>query len=492
MLTTVNGTQAAANDALSLLKARGADLSVWPPRYDPAYVPEENAEYWLPELECAKPEVRDEVIFQKLTQQVRYAWDHSSFYRRKWDEAGVSPATLKTLADLAKFPVVTKGELRASQASHPPYGDYLCIPPADVARVHGTSGTTGRPTVFGVGHDDWDRAGEAHARIMWGAGLRPSDRIMICSFFSLYMGSWGALKGGERLRATLFPFGAGVSGQTLLAVHWARDFQPTALYGTPSYALRLAEVAKQEQVDPRTLGFRILFFSGEPGAGIPSTKKLIEDTFGGTCVDMGSMAEMLPWMTNGECRHRTGMHLWQDIVYTQVCEPVNFQPLPYGSEGTPVYTHLERTSQPMIRLLSGDLTRWIDEPCPCGRTYPRLPSGIYGRIDDMFIVRGENIYPSAVEDTLRAIDGFGGEFRIIISRRQAMDHLLVRAEYAACWSDPAAQARLEKTMRERLRLKLGVHPTIELVPEGSIPRTDLKSRRVIDDRDLYNSLNKSQ
>src|SRR3989449_970537 len=146
---------------------------------------------------------------------------------------------------------------------------------------------------------------------------------------------------------------------------------------------------------------------------------------------MGSMAEMTPWMTNAECRHRTGMHLWQDLVYTQVCAPETFAPLPFGAEGTPVYTHLERTSQPMIRLVSGDLARWTDEPCPCGRTYPRLPDGLYGRIDDMFIVRGENIYPSAIEDTLRALEGFRGEFRVIVSRREAMDERLIRVQVDA-------------------------------------------------------------
>jgi phenylacetate-CoA ligase len=195
------------------------------------------------------------------------------------------------------------------------------------------------------------------------------------------------------------------------------------------------------------------------------------------------MAEMTPWMTNGECSRRTGMHLWQDIVYTQVCDPNTFEPVPFGHEGTPVYTHLERTSQPMIRLVSGDLARWTDEPCPCGRTYPRLPSGLYGRIDDMFIVRGENIYPSAIEDVLRAIDGFGGEFRIVISRREAMDELLVRAEIAASHSHLRDQ--LSATMRERLQARLGVRPMLELVPPGTIPRTEFKARRVIDDREMY-------
>lgn len=463
----------------------GVDLSVWPPRYDRAFRPDPQAEHWFPDLECASDETRNEVILAKLKAQLRYAWERSAFYRRTWQEAGVSPDTLKILSDLTKFPVVVKSDLRASQRRAPPFGDNLCIEPGQIARIHGTSGTTGHPTIFAIGADDWERIGEAHARIMWAAGLRPTDVIMVCSFFSLYVGSWGVLKGGERLGATMFPFGAGVSGQTLMAVRWAQDIRPDAFYGTPSYALHFAETARREGIDPRVLGIRILFFSGEPGAGIPATKQLIEETFGGTCIDMGTMAEMLPWMSNAECRHRTGMHLWQDVVYTEVCDPKTYQPLPFGREGTPVYTHLERTSQPMIRLVSGDLTRWTNDPCPCGRTYPRLPAGVYGRIDDMFIVRGENIYPSAVEDALRAIEGFGGEFRIIISRREAMDELLIRAEHAPDCREPAAQERLKATMREQLRARLGVHPVIELVPEGTIPRTEFKARRVIDDRELY-------
>ena len=457
----------------------------WPPRYDPTFRPAAGAEHWDPALECAPPAARDEVILAKLRAQVRYAWERSAFYRRRWGDAGVSPDTLKSLDDLAKFPVVRKEDLRAAQAAQPPFGDYLCIEPDEVARIHGTSGTTGRPTVFGIGAEDWERIAEAHARILWGAGVRPADRVLIASFFSLYLGSWGALKGCERLGATVFPFGAGLAGQTLMAVQWARDLRPTAFYGTPSYALHFAETARREGVDPRSFGLRVLFFSGEPGAGIPATKRQIETTFGGQCIDMGSMAEMTPWMTNGECRHRTGMHLWQDIVYTQVCDPATFEPLPYGAQGTPVYTHLERTSQPMIRLVSGDLTRWTDEPCPCGRTYPRLPLGLYGRIDDMVIVRGENIYPSAIEDTLRAIDGFGGEFCVVISRRETMDELLIRAEYAATHAAPDVRAALQATMRERLRARLGVTPIVELAEPGSLPRSEFKARRVIDDRDLY-------
>ncbi len=472
-------------DLAKLRQTRGVDLGVWPPRYDPGYQPSADEPCWLPEVECAPPALRDELVLVKLRRQVEYAWARCPFYRRKWQAAGVSPASLETLDDLSRFPVVQKAELRHAQAAHPPFGDYLGIETREIARIHGTSGTTGQPTVFGIGSEDWERIALAHARILWSAGIRPADRILICSFFSLYLGSWGALAGAERLGATVFPFGAGQAGQTLAAVGWAREIRPTAFYGTPSYALHFAETARREGIDPRSLGFRILFFSGEPGAGIPATKRLIEETFGGICVDMGSMAEMTPWMTNAECRHRTGMHLWQDLVFTQVCDPETFTPLPYGGEGTPVYTHLERTSQPMIRLVSGDRARWTDEPCPCGRTYPRLPMGLYGRFDDMIVVRGENIYPSAIEDTLRAMADFGGEFRVIVSRRDQMDELLVRAEHVARLTDPARLETLRGEMRERLRARLGVHPVVELVPEGTLPRTEFKARRIIDDRDLY-------
>jgi phenylacetate-CoA ligase len=308
---------------------------------------------------------------------------------------------------------------------------------------------------------------------------------MVCSFFSLYVGSWGALIGGERLGAAMVPFGAGVPGQTAKAVELAQILEPTAFYGTPSYALHFAETARRQGIDPRTFGFRLLFFSGEPGAGIPATKRLIEQTFSGACIDMGSMAEMMPWMTNSECHCRTGMHLWQDVVYTQVCDPSDYKPVPFGAEGTPVYTHLERTAQPMIRLVSNDQTRWVDGPCRCGRTYPRLPDGIYGRYDDMLVVRGKNIYPSMIENALREIDGFGGEFRVIISTQDHMDELVIQAEYEQARDTQHLNHELQSIIQERLREKIGLRPVLQLVPNGSLPRSEFKARRAIDDRDLY-------
>lgn len=479
-------------DLITAVTRRGVDLSEWPPRYDAGYLPDGNDDTWLPELEKADPDLRDEIVFHKLRGQIRYAWEHTAFYRRHWEGAGVTPDTLQTLDDLGRFPVVTKADLRRSQAAAPPFGEHLGVRPDEVFHMHGTSGTTGRPTVFGLSRGDWERTSEAHARIMWGAGIRPSDTVMICSFFSLYLGSWGALAGTERLGATALPFGAGVPGQTARAVEWAAELRPSVFYGTPSYALRLAEVARQENVDPRDLGFRILFFSGEPGAGIPTTKRTIEETFGGSCIDMGTMAEMMPWMTNAECTERTGMHLYQDLVYAQVCDPETYEPLPYGSTGTPVYTHLERTSQPMIRLVSGDRARWIGEPCSCGRTYPRLPDGLHGRYDDMLVIKGVNVYPSAIEDALRGISGFGGEFRVIASRQATVDRLIVRVEHAAALGADDAISRAGDEVTEHLRRRIGVGAVVELVGPGTLERTEFKARRVIDDRDLHDSMSRGE
>jgi len=460
----------------------------WPPEYDRNFVPAPDARYWNPELETMDPEERNrKVILPKLQALLKYAYEHSAFYRRKWDQAGIKPEDVRSLQDFEAIPFVTKDEIRRDQAEHPPFGSNLCVPQNELARVHGTSGTTGKPTAFGVGKGDIARIAEAHARIMWSFGVRQDDVVFIASFFSLYWGSWGALLGTERLGATAFPFGAGVPGQSDRSLEWMKEVRPTVFYGTPSYSLYLAEKAKARGWDPRQVfNFRILFFSGEPGAGVPSTKKRIEDTYGGICVDAGSTAEMTPWMTNCECEYRQGMHIWQDLVYSELVDRETKKRVPYGHEGVTVYTHLERTSQPMIRFWAGDISMWVDEPCPCGRTYPRLPEGVYGRADDMFVVRGENVYPSAIEDVIRDIDGFCDEYRIVITREKTMDELIVQTECLP-GVDECVIPDLKQELENRLKAA-GLRTNVVIVEPGTLERTEFKARRVIDQRDLYDRM----
>lgn len=462
----------------------------YPPAFDPAYLPDPKSRYWFPVRETMPAAEREKAILARLREVMAYAYARAPFYRRKWDEAGVHPDRIRSLEDFERVPVVTKAELRAAQERSPPFGDYLCIPESEIHHIHGTSGTTGRPTAFAIGRDDWRSIAEAQARVMWGMGLRPGDMVFIGSVFSLYMGSWGTLIGSERLGAKTFPFGAGAPGMSARAALWLTLTRPKAFYGTPSYALHLAEVAAEEGMDPRDFGLELLFFSGEPGASIPSIKARIEALYGAQAIDCGTMAEMSPWMNAAGAKETPGMMLWQDFVYTEVCDPKTHARVPYGKQGTPVYTHLERTSQPMIRLLSNDLTHWTNEPNPCGRTYPRLPAGIYGRIDDMFTIRGENVYPSAIDSALNEIAGYGGEHRIVISRDGAMDELLVRLDATEELYKTGAGALddLRRRTEDKLRTVLGVRARAEVVAAGVIPRTDFKARRVIDDRDLFRSL----
>jgi phenylacetate-CoA ligase len=461
----------------------------FPPRYDNTYFPDPASRYWFERRETMAAAEREQAILRRLQTVCAYAYERAPFYRRKWDEAGFHPTQLKSLEDFeSKVPVVQKRDLREAQSRCPPFGDYLCVPEQDVFHIHGTSGTTGRPTAFAIGRDDWNAIANAHARIMWGMGLRPGDTICVAAIFSLYMGSWGALAGAERLGAKCFPFGAGATGMSARCVQWLDMIKPTAFYGTPTYALHLAQVAAEERLDPREFNIKIMFFSGEPGASIPGVRDKIADIYGAQVIDSGSMAEMSPWMNVAGSRETGGMLCWQDVIYTEVCDPKTMRRVPYGSRGTPVYTHLERTSQPMIRLVSGDLSLWTNDPNPCGRTYPRLPHGIFGRIDDMFTIRGENVYPSEIDAALNELPNYGGEHRIIISREATMDELLLRVEADADAFARGETERFRGEIERKLQKVLGLRTLVEVVEPNSIPRTDFKARRVIDDRAVFRDM----
>lgn len=465
-----------------------ADMEAWswPPRYDADYRPPRDQEHWFPVRETMDPEQRDEAILERIQQLMAYAWEKAPFYRRKWSEAGLEPGDITSLEAFESVPVVKKEELREDQAANEPYGSYLCIDPVEVTHIKGTSGTTGRPTAFGINQQDWLAVANAHARVMWAMGIRPEDVVLIGSPLTQYWGSWGAYSGAERLGAAVFPFGAGVQGQSLRTLQWMKQMSATVFYGTPSYALRLAEVAVDNGIDPRGLGLRKMFFSGEPGASVPAIRARIVEAFDVEVYDSGSMGEVAPWMSLGAAANEPGVFTWQDLVYTEVCDPATMKRVPYGSEGTPVYTTLERTSQPMIRLLSNDLTRWEAPDAARGRTYPFLPRGIYGRIDDMFQIRGENVHPNAIDEVVMRAEGYGGEHRIVITREKTMDELLVQVEF-----DPQRTTVAEdvwaKRVGEDLRTVLGVGARIATMAPNTFERTDFKARRVVDDRKLFHS-----
>lgn len=459
----------------------------WPTTSGADYLPDSTAEFWNEQQETRPPSERQDEILEKINEQVRYAYDNSEFYREFYADVDVDPRDITSFEEFEQLPILRSEDIKREQKEHPPYGRFLCIDETDIARLYGTSGTTGRPKVFGIGQGDWNRIGEWHAQILWSIGLRPDDQVIITSPFIQYLGSWGALAGVDRIGCSTFPFGAGMEGQTEQAVEWIADLQPDALYGTPSYAIYLGETAEERGYDPaEDFNFKVMFFSGEPGASVPATRKEIEAKFDCEVIDQGSMAEMTPWMSNSGCRYlENGMHVWNDIVYTELLNPETEVPLDYGAEGVPTYTHLERTSQPMIRYWSGDISMWVSHEsadCDCGRTYPTLPKGVYGRVDDMLVVRGKNIFPSQIEDQLHALDNFGDEFRIVVDREGALDTLQIVVELAE-GSDQASD-EFRTTVQSEIKSEVGVTPDVTIVRQGKLERTQFKADRVKDKRSL--------
>ena len=325
-------------------------------------------------------------------------------------------------------------------------------------------------------------------------GIRPGDTVFVAAIFSLYMGSWGTLAGAERLRAKAFPFGAGAPGMTARAAMWLDADEAAAFYGTPSFALHLAEVARAEGFDPRDVRPEddvLLRRAGRVGAG--RARPASRAAYGAQVIDCGSMAEMTPFMNVAGTAETDGMlllagHRLHRGLRSEDLPPRALRPARHAGLHAP-RAHLAADDPARV---SGDLTLWEDGPNPCGRTYPRLPQGVFGRIDDMFTIRGENVYPSEVDAVMNQLAGYGGEHRIVITRDGAMDELLVRVEAAAAVptpATPAAAGAARRGRRARCRRCSGLRAKVEVVAPGTFPRTDFKARRVIDDREVFREMN---
>ncbi len=439
-------------------------------------------EHFDPAREGRDPAEREAASLAQLELQLERCYEGIPFYRRHWDEAGFHPSQVTAWEDFtARCPVIDKKMLVADQAENPPFGSYLGIDPAEIARVQASSGTSGTPTLYGVGAEDWHRAGHVFAMTQWAMGVRPEDVVQFAFPFSLFFGGWGVLYGAERIGATCFPIGA---SDTRRHVELLFTLGSTVLEVTPSYALHMAEVAAELGYDPASSPLRRAIVGGEAGGAIESTRRRIIEAWGlETVCDSGSTSEMFPFCTTTECEEMSGPHLYNDEVWTELVEVDDpHSAVAEGERGATVYTHLWRTSQPMIRFASRDAAIMTSEPCVCGRTYPRLPGGIQGRVDDMLVVRGVNVYPSAIERALRETDGLGLEFRIYVDRVGEMDEVTVEVEPAEEPDDERSLGEIRARALEALRYRCQVRLGCEIVAPGSFERTTMKARRVIDRR----------
>lgn len=448
--------------------------------------------FWDEDRETMPRGDRDALVLDRVQAQLQTAYAELPFYRRHYDEHGFHPDMVRSLEDFTtKVPVITKRMLVEDQKANPVFGSYTRpYAPGDIARVHGSSGTSGSPTLYAVSKSDWQRAGEVHAMAQWCAGVRPDDLVQVGFPFGLFFGGWGVVQGVEVIGATLFPLGITESEKHLELL---QRLGSTVFSATPSYCIHLLSVADRMGIDLQASTVRHLLVGGEPGGSLPGTRDVISAGWGATVVDAGSTSEMYPFQTSVGCEAGTGTHLFTDEVLTEVVAADDLNaPVPDGTRGAVVYTHLWRDSQPMIRFAPGDESYLTHEPCPCGRTYPRLPEGVLGRLDDMLVVRGANIFPSAVETGLRSLPGFGPEFRIRVFKQGALDEMTVEVEYdeevAAVLArlDPDASAtrahELSARAEDVLKRLLGIRVPVQLLAPGTLPETTFKARRVVDDR----------
>ena len=442
--------------------------------------------YWDEERETMDPREREKLILARIQYQLAYVYEQLPFYRRHYDAHGFKPEDVRSLEDFStKVPVITKKMLVADQQEHPVFGSYAGpFAQDDIHRIQGSSGTSGTPTFYCVSRRDWERAREVTALAMWALGARPDDIAQIGFPFSLFFGGWGPLQGFEAIGTTIFPLGNIDSKRHVELMHKVGS---TIFCGTPSYCQHLLGVAEQMGLDLADSPVRRLVVGGEPGGSLPGTKEVLTSGWGAAVHDSGSTSEMYPFNTNVESEAHEGVLLINDEVYSEIVDRDDANaPVPHGTRGAIVYTHLWRESQPMIRFWCGDETYMLhDGPTSDGRTYPRLPEGILGRLDDMLIIRGANIYPSAVETVLRRCEGLGTEFQIVVDKKGAMDEMTVRVELSpdvAGGGGEDARARIRGDAEERLSRSLQVRIPVELLEPGTLEPTVFKARRVVDRR----------
>lgn len=420
-------------------------------------------------MEKIGPDARREIQLRKLVSQLDVLLGSNEFYRKKLAAVGVTSAEdISSYEDFQKLPVTTKQELAENQAAHGPYGTNLTFGLEKYTKIHQTSGTTGEPIRWLDTEESWNWWARCWQAVYRGAGVTPLDRIFFAFSFGPFIGFWSAYEGARQFGALAVP-GGGMSSLQRLRAIITNDI--TVLVSTPTYALHLGEVAAEEGIDIANSNVRVTVHAGEPGASIPATKKRIEELWGARCFDHAGATEVGAW--GFECREQDGLHVNESEFLAEVVDPETGEP---SSEGELIITNLGRVGTPVIRYRTGDRVKVNDEPCRCGRAYQRLAGGVIGRVDDALIVRGVNVFPSAVENLVRKVPQVG-EFAIDVYRRDSLDDIEIRVEV----NEGSVEDVVSEVAKE-LRMGLGIRIKVEPVQFGTLPRFDLKARRVTDHR----------
>ncbi len=427
------------------------------------------------ELNPIETASRDEIAalqLQRLKDTLQRTYAQVPHYRRKFEQAGVHPDDLHTLADLAKFPFTTKADLRENY----PFG-LFAVPREQVVRIHASSGTTGKPTVVGYTQRDIDHWADLVARSIRASGGRAGDIIHVAYGYGLFTGGLGAHYGAERLGCTVIPMSG---GQTEKQVQLITDFRPDLIMVTPSHALVLAEEFERQGIAPDQISLQVGIFGAEPwGEGMRAE---IERKLGLDAVDIYGLSEVMgPGVANECIESKDGPVIWEDHFYPEIIDPESGEVLPDGQEGELVFTSLTKEAMPVIRYRTRDLTRLLP---PTSRSFRRFAK-ITGRSDDMLIIRGVNVFPSQVEAILLANPQLAGIYEIHIHRNNHLDDVEIKCELQRHAAGLPAQdvAALGKDLAHRIKTFIGISTQVTVLPPDGIARTQVgKARRVYDHR----------
>lgn len=427
---------------------------------------------WNREAETLPRGARGRLQLARLQETLRWAVERVAFQR-----ARLGAATVTTLDDLAGLPFVTKSDLREQY----PLG-LFAVPVSEVVRIHGSSGTKGKPTVVGYTAGDLEIWREVMARVLTAAGARRGDMLHVAFGYGLFTGGLGFHDGAERVGMTVVPVSSGNTARHRLLL---RDFRPAGICGTPSFVLHIAESLVAEGADPRALGLRYGMFGAEPWTD--GVRAALERALGCPAYDVYGLSEIIGPGVAGECEAQAGLHIQDDHFLPEVIDPATGATLPPGREGELVLTTLTKRALPLVRYRTGDITTLLDEPCRCGRTSLRM-ARVKGRSDDMLVIKGVNLYPSEVERTLLEVEELAPHYQLIVDRSSTLASLEVQVEPApavveSCGgfrAEHPAIATLRARVAERLQQATGLAVRLTIVAPRTLPRSEGKAVRVIE------------
>ncbi len=392
----------------------------------------------------------------------------NAFYREKLESAGLVANSVRDLSDLPRLPFTTKYELVETQRSFPPFGKLLTYPRTRYPYLHQTSGTSGNPLIWLDTQEDWETWVRCWGHVFRGAGVTEEDIVFLAYSFGPYVSHWAAMDGARRIGALCIS-GAGMN--SLQRLDQILRHRATVVVCTPTYALHMAEAAKENGIDLASSAVRITIHAGEPGASVPHIRKCIEDAWGASCFDHAGATEVGAWAF--DCQARSGgPHLNEAEFIFEVVDPESGALVPEYECGELVITTIGRAGMPVVRYRTGDRVVLTRDACACGRTFARIPGGVLGRADDMLIVRGVNMYPSAIDNVVRSVPAVL-EYEVEVRRVKGMDDLLLKLELYDPTSFPATEQALSAAFRQLLNIRV----EFQQVPANSLPRYEAKARR---------------